>query len=373
MQETQTTFQLIGKVNLIDKRCISPDMKDIKKNEIIIGGVFGLEDPFNSACSLPTFLEGKNICLANARSGIRLMVERLHPQRVWMPSYLCSSMLEGVDIPGVELRYFEIDHDLACSSRHWIDEVGRDDIVILIDYFGFSCDNDLVAAVKERGAWVMEDACQALLSNHQNSKADFILYSPRKFIGVPDGGILVVRNDKHIKDIRLQSAPGSWWLKALFANIQRREFDHHGGERKWFDLFQTAEREAPIGPYRMSDLTQYILWHALDYAAIGQRRIANYCILLERLQHLAIFPHLCPGVVPLGFPVRLKDRDYVLHQLFSHNIYPPVHWPIAGIVPEHFVNSHALASQIMTLPCDQRYDKQDMLRMSSLLESELPP
>ena len=62
----------------------------------IIGGMFGLEETPNPDCSTPSFLNGRDILLANARSGISLAVELLSPSQVWMPSYLCRVMVEAV-------------------------------------------------------------------------------------------------------------------------------------------------------------------------------------------------------------------------------------------------------------------------------------
>jgi len=85
------------------------------------------------------------------------------------------------------------------------------------------------------------------------------------------------------------------------------------------------------------------------------------------LSHVGIFPELPSQVVPLGFPIRLKNRDAVRQRLFNHDIYPPVHWLIQRIVPSEFRDSHRLAAEIMTLPCDQRYDSEDMHRMAQLI------
>jgi hypothetical protein len=79
------------------------------------------------------------------------------------------------------------------------------------------------------------------------------------------------------------------------------------------------------------------------------------------------------GVVPLGFPVRLKERDRVRQALFDARIYPPVHWPIAEVVPNEFGASHQLATEIMTLPCDQRYGAPDVERMVLEVRRNLRP
>jgi hypothetical protein len=97
--------------------------------------------------------------------------------------------------------------------------------VIFIDFFGFPHDRQLAAYVKEKDAWVLKDACQALLSSHAGESSDFVLFSLRKWIGVPDGGILRVPESFPFIDISLEPPPATWWLKALQAAILRREFD----------------------------------------------------------------------------------------------------------------------------------------------------
>ena len=135
-------------------------------------------------------------------------------------------------------------------------------------------------------------------------------------------------------------------------------------------MFQWVEANGPLEPCRMSDLSEAIL-QIVDWSTIKKRRRRNYEFLSSELGDLAIFPDLSRDVVPLGFPVRLPNRDRVRRSLFNDRIYPPVHWDVAGLVPSEFAASHRLASQIMTLPCDQRYDQDDMLRMVSRLKRYL--
>ncbi len=104
-----------------------------------------------------------------------------------------------------------------------------------------------------------------------------------------------------------------------------------------------------------------------DYSAIAERRRRNYAILGEALGRFAIFPDLPDQVVPLGFPMRAKDRDQLQQVLFHREIFPPIHWPIEGVVPAEFGASHRLAAEILTLPCDQRYGNADMERMARLV------
>jgi dTDP-4-amino-4,6-dideoxygalactose transaminase len=333
----------------------------------IIGGMFGLDRDLFFRDVLPPFLNQKEIFLVDARSGIFLVCEMLKPGTVWLPSYLCEVMLTPLEKANMHVRFYEVNYNLQLRSNNWISEVEQGDLVIFIAYFGFPCDDVGASLAKGKGAWILEDACQALFIEDVGKFSDFVLFSPRKFLGVPDGGILVINRGIEKEKINLESPPAEWWLKTLRSTLLRREFDISGGSREWFDLFQETGIGAPIGRYAMSELSRVLLLHGFDYAAIRDRRIQNYRTLLDQLGNLAMFPHLPAKVVPLGFPIRLRNRDQVRQQLFDHEIYPPVHWPIEGIVPEEFRESHQLAADIMTLPCDQRYGSQDMKKMAKVV------
>jgi hypothetical protein len=338
----------------------------------IIGGMFGLEwEPgFGMRDMKPPFLTGREIFLVNARSGIWLLVNQLRPLQVWVPSYLCHTIAGAIDPNATVLRYYEVDYDLKVRSNQWISEVGSGDLVIFIDYFGFPYDHLLGYQIKKKGAYVLEDAAQALLSAHVGMVSDFVLFSPRKWIGVPDGGILRFPVGTPANGISLEGPDATWWLKSLHASILRREFDDGLPTREWFKLFREEERDAPIGCYAMSELAQVLIAYSVDYSIVAARRIENYETLLDKLGDYALFPYLEQDVVPFGFPVRVRNRDTIRQSLFTNQIYPPVHWSIDEIVPVNYEDSYRLASEIMTLPCDQRYAPKDMVKMANVfLES----
>jgi len=270
-----------------------------------------------------------------------------------------------------EVRFFRVSYDLTVPSLDWTREVGVGDVVVFIDYFGFPTDSAAVARVKENGAWVVEDAAPALLSGCAGTLGDFVLYSPRKWLGVPDGGILKVNCAVELPGINLEPPPSLWWLDSLRASLLRREFDFHGGEREWFELFRECDAGGPTRPCSISQLSRLLLRHCFDYQAIAQSRIENYLLLSGELGDLAVTPSLVAGVVPLGFPIVVSERDRVRQALFEHEIYPPVHWSIEGVVPREFSESHRLAAEIMTLPCDQRYARADMKRMVAAVRKSL--
>jgi hypothetical protein len=305
--------------------------------------------------------------LINGRCGIWLLINKLKPPKVWVPSYLCrEGILEAID-PNVTIPcFYEVDYDLKIRSNRWISEVASGDLVIFIDYFGFPYDHQLAADVKEKGAWILEDASQALLSSHVGTHSDFVLFNLVKWIGVPDGAILRFPESFPMHDISLETPATAWWLKALQASVIRREFDDGIDTREWFRLFTETVDTMPTGHYAMSQLAITIMKYSVDYSSLAKRRIDNYRELLERLDSFALFPYLETDVVPLGFPVRVACRDAVRQALFDHLIYPPVHWALDGVIPSRFEGSLRLSGDIMTLPCDQRYGPADMEKMAEI-------
>lgn len=337
------------------------------QNNILIGGMFGLPEIQMNNKGVPPFFSGENLLVVNARSAIHILVNEINPSKIWLPSYLCDVVFDSLD--NYEYGFYEVDASFE-TSTDWIKDVRPNDIVIIIDYFGFPFHPRLAKRIRKSGAWILEDASQALLSEQVGEFSDFVVYSPRKFLGVPDGGILRNNTNLDFSKIRLRRPPQAWWLEAFLATMLRYEFDHYGGNRKWFNLFQETDRDGPVGYFSMSDLSNALLRYGFDYNEIARKRVENYNILQYHLCDFALFPKLLDGVVPIGFPIRLRNRDSVRQKLFDCNIYPPVHWPIKGAIPDIFSQSHQLADTILTVVCDQRYDSEDMEKTAKIILSE---
>ena len=307
--------------------------------------------------------------MLNGRSAISLVVEQLTPATVWLPSYLCGAVVQAVRHHDARVRFYPVDYNLRVSAEEWVHQLAAGDLVLFVDYFGFPIPRELVLRTRQRGAWVLEDACQALLSVEVGNCSDFVVFSPRKFVGVPDGGILRINSSPGIRDVRLENAPRKWWLRSLKASELRGEFDRHDGDRRWFDIFQWVERAMPIGRFAMSDLARSLLTQSIEYGQIAECRINNYRLLADLLRGVALLPELADDVVPLGFPIRIRNREQVRQILFCEHIYPAIHWQIDCLVPAEYHDSHRLADDILTLPCDQRYNRADMERMARLVRS----
>ena len=63
--------------------------------------------------------------------------------------------------------------------------------------------------------------------------------------------------------------------------------------------------------------------------------------------------------MPLGFPVRVRAPEDFVAKLARLRIFAPRHWRelVAESPPER---ERALQATLVTLPCDQRYNLEDM-------------
>lgn len=334
----------------------------------MIGGMFGLPGRLLEKPCKPTFLRGNPILLFNARSGIKLVIDQLRPGAVWLPSYLCPSILSAIDLEFSSIKFYPVGKDLSVVSNDFLADLRPDDLFLCIDYFGFPYDGYLLEQVQQCGCKILRDCSQALFFDfHKDQVSDFHLFSPRKFLGVPDGGILQAKSKITFQSLNLTLNDEETFITMLQAVILRRDFDLFGDNREWFDYFQRGETLFKPNASPMSDLSQLLLRNGFDYEFIQVQRRKNYIVLAERLSQIALFPLLPDNVVPLGFPVVVPDRDAVRARLFEQEVYPPIHWDIHRIVPAKYEDSRELADHIMTLPCDQRYDENDMFYMADNL------
>lgn len=344
-------------------------MSDSSKSKLI-GGTFAYPKlPKKHLCSEYDFLCKKNLFMANARSVLIAILKIKGISKIWLPSFCCSSVVKAL-LNDFIVKFYPIDYNLKVIKTEWLHSLDSVSAFVHINYFGFT-ETTLFEEIINSGVFIVEDASQSLLSFPRSSLSHITIFSPRKFVGVPDGGISIINRNINFRMPKLKEIPHSWLIDAVEMLIQRREFDELGGPKTWYDLFNKTKETIPIGNYKMSSLTYSLLREGFDYDEISIKRVKNYNYLFEQLSDLAIFGPPTEGQVPLGFPIRCINRDKVKLALYEKNIFPPIHWIIKNHIPDDFIHSHRLSNHILTIPCDQRYDEDDMKRIVNIIKKNL--
>ena len=117
----------------------------------------------------------------------------------WLPDYFCNQSTAPVRDAGARLVFYPIGDDLepdwaACDR---LADAGAPDIFILVHFFGRPA--DAVSArdfCRRVGALMIEDAAHAVGPEPAiGAVGDAVFYSPHKTLAVPDGGLMLVRDE----------------------------------------------------------------------------------------------------------------------------------------------------------------------------------
>lgn len=297
---------------------------------------------------------------ANGRSALAHLLRREQVGRLWVPALICPELATAA--PEGAARYYGLGPDLSPDTGSLDTLLQPGDCVVGVDYFGRSPSRAFrdYAASRNDVLWV-EDRAQALAPG-AGPWADWVLYSPRKLFGVPDGGILVRRGGT-------VEHPDYAGADVTAATAARRVEKDRGSE--WhFALYQETERRHSVSPRRMSRLSRALL-DATDPAPAIRRRQDNYAVLAQLLSDIALLAEDGCGFAPFGFPVRLPECEAVWRRLCEAGVFPARHFAALPSDPQAFPAEHALGATMMTLPCDQRYRPDDLQRVADAVRDAM--
>jgi len=127
----------------------------------------------------------------------RMLISSENQVKVWVPSYFCNESLVAIRSLQVTLYFYPVlsngKPDLTECNK-MLDNFNPD-IILFVHYFGeevFS--EELYDLAQKNDAWLVEDAVHCLKpSQGIGNQGDFVLYSPHKLLAIPDGGLLVIR------------------------------------------------------------------------------------------------------------------------------------------------------------------------------------
>ena len=255
-----------------------------------------------------------------------------------------------------------------CRSVDFLStQVDNGDHVLAVDYFGRPPGADFVALVRARPeiGWV-EDRAHAL-DPGEEPWGTWVLYSPRKLLGVPDGGILVARHGP----LPPLSTRMPVDLAFVLPSLERFEDVEECDNQRWYANYVREEAAMNVGPQQMSRLSLHIL-KGSDAQADSVARRKNYSILNQRLRKWAFFQEAQISFAPLGFPVRVRSAAALASRLSEHGIFAARHWSTLPSEPSTFATEHRLAGELLTLPCDYRYGEIEMHRVADTMIEMMP-
>jgi hypothetical protein len=330
------------------------------KNATGIGGFIGLEPP--SSCPTGSAQgPGAALRFRNARAALAHLLSWLAPPRVWLPAYICAEAAAAAARDGREVRFYRVGGDLTPDASGLESQLRPGDAVIGVDYFGAPAQGLPELAERLPDIPFIQDCAQGLWPAPE-PWGRWLIYSPRKVVGVPDGGLLVSR---------AETPPPPRWARPpagidhLAPALMRFEDAAGAHNDVWYDAYRQAEARMTADPLPMSRLSGVLL-EALDLEAAARRRRANAAALMSALGEHGLWPaeRLLAGA-PLGVPVLAPDAGGAAQRMAQRRIYCARHWSELPSSADDFPDEQQLSRRLLTLPCDQRYDPGDMAEVAA--------
>lgn len=300
-----------------------------------IGGYFEL-DKGGGASHLPN-----GVLLNSGRNALRHIVRELGVKHIHVPYYTCPVVWDALKAEGCELEFYEIGEDLKPRTIF-----PRNDIVLYTNYFG--CCGGIVDELVEDYPNLIVDCAQAYYARPKG-RASFS--SPRKFLGVPDGGVAYGVDFKpQGEEYTLDDSRGR------MAHLHLRK---NGEVEKGYAAFKNAEASLDGAEIMcMSPETRRMLGY-VDKKRYADIRISNFAFL-DNVLHTEFQFHRSSDDVPMVYPY-ITDNLGLRSLLIQEKIYVASYWP--GVR-----NSGDFHKRILPLPIDQRYDEEDMRRIVEVIK-----
>ena len=284
----------------------------------------------------------------SARACLFALLSAQRPSKVHLPNYVCSAVHQAVEAAGCQARPYEIGPNFHARGV----EMKPGELLILVNYYGLcasAVEAQLTAVPRDA---VVVDNSQAFFEAPFDALAT--IYSPRKFLPVPDGGFIEIDADLR------QDPPNEAASMRRFKYLVERVGSPPDSTRTHYLTSEESFERPSLAA--MSELTRRWVC-AQDQNAIVTRRRANYQVLAERFADNRL-TFDSRNQTPLCYPLVVEDGVGIQRRLAEKRIFCPRYWP--EVAPANAFE-RTLVERTVFLPIDHRYSSQDMHRVADVV------
>lgn len=333
--------------------------------------------------------------VTSGRMAIALALQQMNigrDDKVLVPAYHCSSMINPVVWVGATPSFYRIHHDTSVDLEDIRNKIDANTKLLLVaNYFGFPQDLPAIRAFCDHyGLLLLEDCAHAFFGQSGGrplgSFGDYAIASCTKFFPVFDGGCLISSRHR-LAGIDLRGAGLGFEIKSA-VNTLERGFTYKRMEplrillassmrlkdRIWQRVKKrTATGHISLAPgsseggfefepewirKRSSLMSSFIVKYA-SRKRIASKRRANYTTLLRVFKRLPgcqpLFPALPDDVVPYVLPIIVDKPEWIFPALKRAGVpvirFAEFLWP--GVDAQTCAVSADLSRRVMQFPCHQ--------------------
>jgi hypothetical protein len=317
-----------------------------------IGGYFELADYYEGG----VFPHQDGILLNTGRNALEYIICSIgEVKHIYLPYYTCEVVLEPIEKLHIPYTYYHINQQFEI-----VDDIQpkKGEYIIANNYFGIK-DTYIQQLAEQYGDHMIVDCAQAFFAKPIPGIKAF--YSTRKYVGVADGGVAYLGNlpdDRvEVNEIERSDEHDSHLLK-------RKQF---GAEAGFVD-YQANEKKLDNQPIRWMPVnTKWILDH-IDYDKVIARRMENFQYLHEALaaKNQLNLPSFDTFVCPMVYSFMMATDRNLRKELIENKIFVAKYWPNVEQI-EGFEIEGNMASCVIPIPCDQRYEIEDMDKIIEII------
>ena len=205
------------------------------------------------------------IRLNSGRNALEYIIRARNIQHIFIPYYICHSVIEPIDKVGISRTFYHIDKNLDPIFN---DRLKKDEALLFVNYFGLKQRAAELLTKKHKNLII--DNAQAFYCRPLPGKDTF--YSPRKFFGIPDGAYLIT--DKFL-ELQLEQDVSIDRINHLIKRIE------YGPEHGYADYVKNEALLSGQPIKEMSNITKAIL-NGIDYKRVREKREKNFRFVLGR-------------------------------------------------------------------------------------------
>lgn len=317
-----------------------------------IGGYFELEDR-GQKTAIP--IEG--VFLNTGRNALEYILLHMPDlKRIYLPLYTCEAVIQPIRRHSIEYSFYHINGQFEIADHIQLEE---GDYLIANNYFGLK-DAYMAKLASMFGERLIIDNAQAFFAPVIDGiKA---IYSPRKYVGCADGGIAVGVDVN--ESLEYEEDDTSMHDSHLMI---RKRFGAEAG----FKDYRSNEEKLDDQPIRrMSEATLDILSH-IDYEYVRARRKENFEYIHTALggTNQMMVPPIDSFVCPMVYPFLCENNGDLRKKLIDNKVFVARYWPNVLDWASSIDLEEYLAINLLPLPIDQRYGKEDMERIAHIINN----
>ena len=287
-----------------------------------------------------------------ARNCLVYLIKLNNIKHIYIPYFLCDSVSAVCKKYDTKVSFYHIDEKFLPILP---DSDFTQDWIYIVNYYG-QLTNQQISDYARKYKNLIVDNVQAFFQPPVEHVST--IYTCRKFFGVADGAYLY--SDKKLKG---KLEPDSSYnrmdfLLGRFEKTANEFYPQYTANNKLF-------KDEPVK--LMSPLTENLM-SSFEYERIEKVRTENFEYLHKQLAKINKLELTVPNGA-FTYPLFIDNGAEIRKKLQEDKIYIPTLWPYVFEICKENDLEYQLAKNILPLPIDQRYGKEEMAYITNRIKS----